>query len=105
MQTLRWDDITANDVITTIDAFQLFSGFVAPVLEQPDIEIDYVPCGWIPHIRDHLRAIGGQISIEKTWRPQLQRLGDDSLMEVIAACLTLTPKERRLANEFCQWLR
>ena len=42
MQSLRWDDITANNIIVFLDAYQHPSGFVAPVLETPQIKINYV---------------------------------------------------------------
>ena len=71
VQTLRWDNITANNVITTLDVFQLVSGFVTPVLSSPAIEIDYVRIGWLPHVRNKLRALDGQLEIEKAWSPSL----------------------------------
>ena len=92
-------------LLSTLDAFQLVSGFVTPVLSSPAIEIDYVGIGWLPHIRNRLRALDGQLEVEKAWSPSLQRVNDDSIMEHIAACHRLTPKERRLANEFCLYIR
>ena len=47
IQTLRWDQITANGVITTLNAYQLNSVFVTPVLETPNLPIDYLPVGLI----------------------------------------------------------
>ena len=105
VQTLRWDSVTANDVLTTLDAFHLISGFVTPVLSSPAIKIDYVGIGWLPHVRNRLRALDGQLEIEKAWSLSLQRVNDDSIMENIAACHKLTPKERRLANEFRLYIK
>jgi ribonuclease HI len=99
VQSLRWDDIVANDIITVLDLYQLRTGFVTNVLTTPDIKIDYMPQGLIHHIRSRLRALSGELHVEKAWSPQLQRKEDDSIMERVAACTTLTRKERRLTNE------
>ena len=99
IQCLRWDDITAGDIITALDAFQLVSGFVTPVLSSPTIPISYAGQGLIPHIRDRLRALDGQIEVEKAWRPHLQRINDDSIMENIAASKNVTALEIKRAGE------
>ena len=105
VMTLRWDDITARDMLTVIDAYQLVSGFITPVLRSPAIPIDYVGQGLIAHLRDRLRALDGQLAVEKAWQPSLQRVGDDSIMEPIAASKTIKRIERKLANECRLWLR
>ena len=105
VQSLCWDDIIANDIITVLDAYQLVSGFVTPVLETPDVKLDYVGVGWINHIRHRLRAIDGSLVVEKAWQPKLQRLGDDSIMERIVASKHLMPREKQLANEFRLFIR
>ena len=98
LMTLRWDKTTANDIITVLDAFQLISGFTVNVLMSPTQIIDYGEVGWIAHIRDRLRALRGQISVEKAWNPELQRLGDTSIMENIVNLMGtncgITKKER-----------
>ncbi len=109
IQSLRWDKIIAQDIITVLDDFQLVSCFVSPVLSCPDIDIDYLSRGLIPHIRHRLKMLEGEIAVEDAWRPYLQRKGDDSLMELFAGhtppnkrfgSTYLTPKERRRANEY-----
>jgi len=109
IQSLRWDKIIAQDIIIVLDAFQLVSGFVSPVLSCPGIDIDYLSHGLIPHIRQRLKMLEGEIAVEDAWHPYLQREGDDSLMELFAghtppnrryASTYLTPKEKRRANEF-----
>jgi len=99
VQTLCWDDIIANDIITVIEASQLASGFVTCVILIPMIQITYLSASWIPHIRAKLVALDGCMLIEKTWAPYLQRRDDDSIMEFIADCKDLTSKEKQLANE------
>ena len=54
VQTLRWDKIPANDILVVLDTYQLVSGFVTPLLESPELEINYVGNGWIHHIRNRL---------------------------------------------------
>jgi hypothetical protein len=104
VQTLRWDKIPAQDLITVLNAFQLASGFVTPVLESPDIPIDYLGIGWIPHIRSRLSALQGSLSVEKAWRPRLQRMDDDSLLEIIASHPSITRKMKQLFNECRMWM-
>jgi len=65
----------------------------------PTIQIIYLSAGWIPHLRARLAALHGRMLIEKAWAPHLQRQDDDFIMEVIADCKGLTPKEKQLANE------
>ena len=62
----------------------------------PEIQIEYLSDGWVPHLRERLSVLDGIIS---------QRLGDDSTMEVIADCKTLTTREKLLANETRMWLQ
>ena len=102
---LRWDDITARDMLTAINAFQLVSGFVAPFLRSPAIPIDYIGQGLITHLQDQLRALDGQLAVEKAWQPNLQQVGEDSIMEPIPARKTIRRIECKLANECWMWLR
>ena len=51
VQSLRWDKTIADDIITVLDAYQVASGFVTPVLASPNIEVDYLAPGLISHIR------------------------------------------------------
>ena len=99
VQTLRWDKTPAQDLIAVLDAFQVASGFVTPVLMSPDIVIDYVGKGWILHIRERLSALNGRLAIEKAWRPYLQCLHDDALMEVISSHPAITKSMRCQFNE------
>ena len=96
-----------NNRITTLDAYQLASDFVSQVMITPAIEIQYLSTGWIPHLRRRLSALDSRLAIEEAWSPELQsqRLDDDSIMKVIAACTIITKKENRLANETRLWLR
>ena len=89
----------AKDIRTILNAYQRVFGFACHVFESPDIPITYLPTGWIPHIRGQLCALDGGILIKDAWKPHLQRLNDESSMEVIAANTELTPTENLLANE------
>jgi hypothetical protein len=80
MRTMRWDDIVANDILVTLNAFQMASGFLTPVLEDTTTPIDYVDKGWIPHLRNMLRMIDGGVWIEKAWHPKRQRQFDYCLL-------------------------
>ena len=72
MQSLCWDIIIYNDLITTLDAYQLASSFVTQVMMIPEIGIEYLSFGWVPHLRKCLSVLDGTISIKKAWTPKLQ---------------------------------
>ena len=105
IQSLRWSKTTANDIITVVDAYQLASGFVTPVLESPGLPIHHVGTGLIDHIRNRLRTLGGIIKLEDTWCPSLQRINDDLLLEMMCGARSLTKRDIKLANEFRLWAR
>ena len=88
-----------------VDAYQLASGFVTPVLESPGLPIHHVGTGLIDHIRNRLRTLGGIIKLEDNWCPSLQRINDDSLLKMMCGARALTKREIRLANEFRLWAR
>ena len=94
-----------KDIRTILNTYQLISGFVCHVFESTDIPITYLPTGWLPHIRDQLRTLGGTILIKDTWKQHSQRLEDNSIMEVIARHTELTLTGKLLVNECQMWLR
>ena len=99
IQYLQWDSITVRDIITTLGAFHLISGFVTSVLSLPVIPIKYAGRGLIPHLHDHIRALDRRIEIEEAWHPLPQRINDDSIMENFAACTRITALELIRANK------
>jgi hypothetical protein len=105
MRTMRWDGVVATDIRTALNAFQLASGFLSPVLEHTATPIKYVGKGWIPNLREMLNAINAGLWIEQIWRPQKQRQHDVGIMEEFAKDSTLTPLTKELANELRMWMR
>ena len=95
----------AKDIRTILNAYQRVFGFACHVFESPDIPITYLPTGWLPHIRGQLCALDRGILIKDAWKPHLQRLNDESSMEVIAANTEPTPTEKLPANVCWMWLR
>ncbi|KAL7504567.1 hypothetical protein ACHAXN_002528 [Cyclotella atomus] len=89
--TMRWNKVVAMDILVVVNAFQLASGFESPVLEHTKTPIKYVGLGWIPHVRDMLRAINAGY--------------DRSIMETFAHDPCITPLMLELANELRLWLR
>jgi hypothetical protein len=104
VRTIRWDKAVAQDIITTLNAFQRASGFLTPVLEDTSIPIKYLGRGWIPNLREMMREIGAGVWIEKIWRPKKQRQFDTGIMETFAAAPDITPLTRELANEVRMWM-
>ena len=72
IQTLRWDKITAKDVLTVLNAYQICSGFVSHVLVRTDPISDYVGNGFINYLCSRLRDVKGELYVEKAWRPKKQ---------------------------------
>jgi hypothetical protein len=105
IRTIRWDGIVAQDFITTLNAYQMVSGFVSPVLENCKIPIEYAGKGWIPNLREMFKDIDAGIWIENAWAPEKQRQHDRAIMEELAQSSDLTRQTLELANEFRLWLR
>jgi len=95
----------AQDILATLNAAQLASGFGTPILETTSPKIKYLGKGWILNLREMLDLFQMQVWTEHTWRPQRQRQYDRALQEDFATDDEITPKMERLANEFRMWLR
>ena len=65
IQTLRWDKITAKDILAVLNAYQLYSRFVSHVLVRTELIIDYVSNGFINHLCSRLRDLKGELHIKK----------------------------------------
>jgi hypothetical protein len=105
VRVIRWNVIVADDFITTLNAYQMVTGFSTPVLEECRVKIEYAGNGWIPMLRNMFREIDAGIKIERAWRPQKQRQHDVALMEVFAQESDLTVRTLELANEYRIWMR
>ena len=105
VRTMRWNKVVASDILVVVNAFQLASGFESPVLENTELPIKYVGLGWIPHLRNMLRAINAGVWLERAWRPKRQRQYDRSIMETFVSDPLITPLMLELANELRLWLR
>jgi hypothetical protein len=84
VRTIRWNGIVAEDFKTTLNAYQMVSGFATPVLENCKTPIEYAGKGWIPILREMFREIDAGIWIEDAWIPEKQRQHDKALMEEFA---------------------
>ena len=104
VKQLRWNQTVAGDILATLDNIQLASGFATPILEAPDLPIDYIDQGWILDLRDRLREIGATMWVEDAWQPPLQRVHDVSLMEQFLR-VTTTKSQRRQLRAVLHWLR
>ena len=61
---------------------QLQSGLTEHILEKPCDNLNIIiKKGQIQHLHDRLNDLGGEIWIENAWKPNLQRVGDKSLMK------------------------
>ncbi len=105
LKQLRWDRTVANDLLVTLDNFQLVSGLISPLLEYPSPPVDYVELGLLQSIRGRLREMGASLWIEKAWTPALQRIGDESLMARFSLIPGITTAHLRQANIVRLYLR
>ena len=105
VRTLRWDGILAQDLLQTINAAQLTSGFVHQIFDYTNLRLDFIGIGWIPHLYARLKALEGKIWMEKAWRPTFQREFDSSIMESFAAIPKITCTMLTQANECRIYLR
>ena len=104
VKQLRWNKTVAGDILATLDNIQLASGFTTPILEAPDLPIDYIDQGWILDLRARLKEIGATLWVEDAWQPALQREHDVSLMEQFMR-ITTTKSQRRQLRAVLHWLR
>ena len=81
IKQLRWDKTVANDLLVTLNTIQLSSGLTQPILEFTFPPLEYLDASYLLHLRQRLSEINASIWVEKAWTPQLQRVGDASLME------------------------
>ena len=99
---LKWGKEIGTDLRILLSHAQINSGWVTPLMEDTALAITYMEEGMISHLRDRLHALEGSIWIENVWKPSLQRIGDQSIMEAFAKCENkqITKHKLRLANEF-----
>jgi hypothetical protein len=105
IRSLRWGGIVANDIIATLNAAQLVSGWESPLLEATSPHLKYLPRGWILHLREMLQTYGAILWVEKAWRPRKQRQGDTAIMEGFSNHPDITDNMLLLANEYRMWMR
>ena len=67
VRTLRWDKIVAQDILATLNAAQLASGFGTPILETTSPKIKYLGKGWILNLREMLDLFQIQVWVEHAW--------------------------------------
>ena len=94
----------AQDIIATLNALQLASGWEHSLLETTFPKIKYLGKGWLLNLREMLDLYQAGIWIENAWRPRKQRQYDKGIMEVFANDSEITPLMLLLANEFQIWL-
>jgi hypothetical protein len=105
VRTLQWDQTVAQDIIATLNALQLASGWEHSLLETTSQKIKYLGRkGWLLNLREMLDLYQAGIWIENAWRPRKQRQYDEAIMEVFANDSEITPLMLLLANEFRIWL-
>jgi hypothetical protein len=79
------------------------AGITIPILEQTEINIDYIDGRVIPAMRKYLNEIGGSITLDNTMiRPKL-RQNDESIMER-AISMKLTQIQKRRINAVRMYL-
>ena len=104
LKQLRWDKVVANDFLCTLDAVQLKSGFVTPLLENTEGAIEYLGPSLMIDLRRRLHEIEGSLWIEEAWTPKLQREGDESIMQRFVGIEGVTEGQLRKANLVRQYL-
>ena len=105
IKQLRWDKLVANDFLVALDSVQLCSGFTSPILENTKGKILYLSPSYIIELRHRLSQMDAYMWIEKRWSPELQRVGDESLMEAFLEIPGITRATLRRANAVRIYLR
>ena len=98
LQQLRWKGTIANDMLTVLSAVQLVPGWCTPVLMNVTKPLTHVAKGWFTYVHERLNNMEGCMWIEDQWCLNLQREGDQSLMESFANTPTITTAMIKKAN-------
>ena len=91
LKQMRCNGDMAAAIRVKLEMTHLMSGVEAPILEQTDQSIDYLPESWVLTILKRLKALKAKVWIENIWRQEKQWVNDLSIMEA----LTKIPGVRR----------
>ena len=83
MKQLRWNKEIATEIRINIEMTQLMSGRERTIMEDVAPPIKYIPDTWITTVRERLKKMKAEMSIENIWHPMKQRKNDISIMEKI----------------------
>ena len=97
--------MVANDFLTTLDAVQLRTGLVKPLLEHTKPDVGYVGSSFILDVRRRLDEMEGSLWVEDKWTPSIQRESDASLMKRFSGIEWINQTMLRKANEVRLYLR
>ena len=107
---LEWDKEVGQDIRIVLSQLQLQSGFVSPLMEDPDLIAPHLKQGWLSFLRERMARLNGSIALQDQWAPILQRVNDTSIME--AFCKLKQTKQPgatnvrlQAANDVRIWLR
>jgi hypothetical protein len=105
LRQLQWDKENAQDIKIVLSHAQLDSGLTDPILEDTKTWKPYIEEGLISHIRERLDYLGGSISVEDIWCPNLQRHGDISIMKALSRLPGVKKAQLKKANLCRKWMR
>ena len=83
-QHTRMESPLGKTIQINLDWVQLIAGIQKPVLEDTRT-LHHIEGEWFTAIRDFLRSINGQIKQTTGWRPQLERVHDQCIMDVLTS--------------------
>jgi fructose-specific phosphotransferase system component IIB len=104
LRQLQWNQEIAQDLRILLSHAQLNSGLVEPIMESWT-PVPYLEDGIISHLRSRLKALQGKIAIDGIWTPNLQRLHDRSIMEVLCMLPKVSRRQLQVANFCRKWMR
>jgi hypothetical protein len=93
VRTLRWSKTVSKDILATLNALQLASGFGSTILEKTSPPIKYVGTGWILNLREMLDLYNAIVWVEDAWRPARQRQYDQAILETFREEEEIKPTE------------
>ena len=80
LKQMRWNGDMATAIRVNLEMTHLMAGVEAPILEQIDQSIEYLPESWVLTIQKRLKEIKAKVWIENIWRPEKQRVHDYRIM-------------------------
>ena len=97
----RMDSTVGRLLKCTLSWLQLSVGMSFSVLARPEIALPHIESKWVTSLRSFLASIHASILLDDPLIPELQREGNQYIMDIIVESKQFTPSQIRILN-YCR---